>query len=232
VNLLSAFGVMLGGLHAADAPGRQVTGILRWRELVHEAVKRSPGGTSRAEGTSTGVVASETHLEWRIASGHILDALRKQQHAAELDYEQAVMTAAAAEQEAALADSEAASAQMAAAQEQAAAQACASGDQEGQAAAHAAAAAGLAAIAGAAAARAEDARRRARAAEKLAEASMAWGIAAKNARTFGKRLLAGENAIAFPVAEAIRAAGGPAEVYGAKHALTMERPLAMRGGPR
>jgi hypothetical protein len=221
MDLMRAFSVMLSGITAADASDRQVNGILRWRELVHEAVKRSPGGTNRAEGTSVGVVASETHLGWRIASGYLIKALRKQENTADLDYAHAIATAE-------MAESEAASAQAAAAEAMLAAEACAA------TVIGIAAAAACVAEAGAQAAAASAALARAAEAREFAEASMAWGIAAKEARTFGTRLLADENAIAFPVGEALRAAGGPAEVYGDRHALTMDgcRPLAMRGGPR
>lgn len=91
-------------------------------------------------------------------------------------------------------------------------------------------------------AEAEEARRRAAEAREVAGKAMAWGIAAQDAYTSGTRLVAGEDAVAVPVGDALAAAGGITEVYGTKHALTVEgQPgrhlatrgtLALRGGPR
>lgn len=55
-----------------------------------------------------------------------------------------------------------------------------------------------------------------------ADAAMAWGVAARDAHTTGTRLVAEESAIAFPVGQALAAAGGADEVYGDKRALATD----------
>jgi hypothetical protein len=237
MSLMRAFTVMLGDVKAADASARQVTGILQWRDYVHEAVRRGEG-LPCSPGRAVHMPSSSTHARWVMAAEAILDDLREQANDADVLYEEAMAAANAADGEAAAAESEAASAEASAAAEQAAAAACASERDFGGAAAHTAAAAGYSAAAAAAHARAEDARARAAAARELAEKAMAWGIAARDAHTFGERLVADENSIAIPVGEALAAAGGVTEVYGTKHALSADtgsggsRQMALRGGAR
>lgn len=66
------------------------------------------------------------------------------------------------------------------------------------------------------------AREAAKEARRRAGAAMAWNVAALDAHTTGTRLVADENAIAASVGQALAAAGGVGEVYGAKHALTTD----------
>lgn len=221
MDLMRAFMVMLGGVTAADAPRRQVNGILVWRDYVYEAVKRAaavPGG-DRA-GTEVDLVTpSGTHLEWRMAAGAILDALAEQANAADVAYAKALAAEAAAMR----------AAEEAAAEAVACMAAAAAADDAGEAA-------GYLAEAEMWRARAAEWREEARRQAAIAAAAMAWGIAARDAIAFGVFLVAQENDVAFPVGEALAAAGGPSEVYGEKHALTLDggaaRPLAIRGGAR
>lgn len=224
MDLMRAFTVMLGGITAADASSRQVNGILTWRDYVYEAVKRGqevPGADG--QGTYVALVtSSETHLQWRLAAGAILEALAEQANAADAIYAQAKAAEQAAEK-AAQEARDAAKAALAMAADFALI-----GD-ELTAAYYVA----LAATAEAEAVRCdEEAKRQA----AIAAAAMMWGIAARDAIACGSALVAQENAVAFPVGEAIAAAGGVDEVYGEKRALTTDggggRPLAIRGGAR
>jgi hypothetical protein len=195
MSLMRAFTVMLGDVKAADASARQVTGILQWRDYVHEAVRRGEG-LPCSPGRAVHMPSSSTHARWVMAAEAILDDLREQASDADELYADAMAAANAADGEEAAAESEAASAEASAAAEQAAA------------------------------------------ARELAEKAMVWGIAARDAHTFGERLVADENEIAVPIGEALAAAGGVSEVYGSKHALTADtgsggsRQMALRGGAR
>lgn len=69
---------------------------------------------------------------------------------------------------------------------------------------------------------AQAAREAADAARARADAARLWCVAALEAHATGTRLVEDENAIAFPVGQALAAAGGAREVYGDKHALTTD----------
>ena len=221
MDLMRAFTVMLGGVTAADAPRRQVNGILEWRDYVYGAVKRAAAvPDADLSGLEVALVtSSQTHLEWRMAAGAILDALAQQANAADVAYARAKAAEAAALREAAECDAEA----------EACEQAAAAADDAAEAAMYVAEAAMWRA-------RAEEWRREAQRQAAIAAAAMEWGAAARDAIAYGSRLVTGEDAMALPVAEAVAAAGGPSEVYGQKHALTLDgseaRPLAIRGGAR
>lgn len=237
MSLMRAFTVMLGDVKAADASARQVTGILQWRDYVHEAVRRGEG-LPCSPGRAVHMPSSNTHARWVMAAEAILDDLREQAGDADVLYEEKVSEAAEWDREADAAEGEAAASAAAAEAESAAAETCMANRDFGAAAAHQAAAAMHRANAAAAAARAAEARRRAAEAREMADKAMAWCIAARDAHTFGERLIAGENEIAIPVGEALAAAGGVDEVYGTKHALTADtgsggsRQMALRGGAR
>jgi hypothetical protein len=236
MTLMRAFSKMLGDVTAKDASARQVNGILAWREYALRAVTAGQG-LPCSPGRSVLITDSSTHREWKAAVGAILDDLAEQANDADTLHEEKKAEAEDWDQVAVKAQREAAACEQAAAAEEAAAAACAPDDDgAAEAAAHYAAAARYREAAAAATARAVEARRRAALAREIAEKAMAWGVAARDALTFGTRLIAGEDVIAIPVGEAIAAAGGLPEVYGDKHALTMDgsgrRPLAIRGGAR
>lgn len=221
MDLMRAFTVMLGGITAADASSRQVNGILVWRAYVYEALQCSYS-VPEAEDRGSDVIlvtSSETHLEWRLAAAAILDALARQANSADVAYERAVRAAAAATAAAEDYDAAAGACE---------ANAGATDDQK-EASAYLAQAEKFRVAA-------DTCRKEAARQNAIAVAAVAWGIAARDACAFGSALVAQENAVAFPVGEAIAAAGGPDEVYGDKHALTTgsgsERPLAVRGGAR
>ena len=235
MSLMRAFTVMLRDVTAEDASARQVNGILTWREYVHEAVRRGeglPGSPSRA----VLITDSLTHARWKVAAEAILEDLAEQANDADVLYAEKTAEAEEQDRQADAAESEAASAEMSAAAEEAAAAACDPEKDAAAMAAHYAAAAYYRSVATAAMARAAEYRRRAAEAREVADKAMAWGIAARDAITFGERLAADEDTIAIPVGEAVAAAGGVTEVYGTKHALTTDggasRPLAIRGGAR
>ncbi len=234
MSLMRAFRAMLDDVKAADASARQVTGILTWRDYVHEVVRRGEG-LPCSPGQRVFMPSTETHVKWVMAAEAILDDLREQASDADKLYAEAMAEANAADDEADAAESEAASCEAAAAAEIAQATACAS-RAEGGAGFHYAAAAAYRAAGAAASARAVAARERAAVNRELAEKAMAWGIAARDATAFGERLVDQENTVAIPVGEALARAGGVTEVYGTKHALTMNgagsRQMALRGGAR
>ena len=236
MDLMRAFTVMLGGVKAVDADADDVNGILQWRDYVQTAVTRGAGLPS-SPGRAVFMPSSEKHATWMMACEAILDDLREQAGDADRLYAEALAEAEEADQDAEAAEGEAASEEVAAANESAAASTCMANRQWAAAAAHQAAAVMHRAAAAAAAVRAAEARRRAEKARELAEKAMAWGIAARDANTFGERLIAAIHAKALRVGEALAKAGGIEGVYDHRDANAADgapatRQMAVRGGAR
>lgn len=233
MDLMRAFTLMLSGVTAAEADADQVNGILVWRDYVHEAVRRSEGLPS-SPGRTVFMPSSEKHRGWKMACDAILDDLREQANDADVLYEEKIAEAAEWQREAEAAEGVAANEEMAAANESAAASACMANREWAAAATHSAAAAMHRAAAVAASARAAEARRRAAQARELADKAMAWGVAARDAHTFGTRLVAPVHKRALRVGEALAKAGGIGGVYGHRDANVDDRPrqMVLRGGTR
>ena len=236
VDLMRAFTVMLGSLHAVDADAEQVNGILVWRDYVHTAVKAGEG-LPCTRGRSVYMPSSEKHAGWKMACEAILEDLAEQASDADALHGEKTAEAERADREAVAADAEAAEAEAQAVREFALASECMAARQFVPAAGHAASAAGHRAAAAEAARRAAEARRRAAKAREVAEKAMKWGIAARDALTFGERLVAPVHAKALRVGEALAQAGGVAGVYdhrdtNAADGAPAGRQMAVRGGAR
>ena len=95
------------------------------------------------------------------------------------------------------------------------------GDEEGQVAVHQAAAARFRAEAAAHAAAAAREHEEAERARQERLRALGWGSTARDAHTFGERLISQEDKVAVPVGEALTRAGGTTEVYAGKRVLSM-----------
>lgn len=241
-TLMQAYTIMLGDVTAADCSARQIGGIEQWQEAVLAAVAAAmacdPPGRA---GMSVAVTSSSTHRGWRIAAGFIVAALADQIAEAEYRIAESVAKerklraeaeahdemARRLEQQAAAAEGQAAMLMARASAARSAASAAAS-EKGGEAAAAASTAEAESCEAAAAAASGEAAACRAAAAWHRMQAQLcreeadvergrqallrAWLAAALDAQQIGQRLIAQENVIAFPIGEAIAAAGGLHEV--------------------
>jgi hypothetical protein len=203
---------MMGCLTAADASRRQVAEVLAWQQHVQSAVTaadaytQSPVAYLRTPQPAQQVPESSVHRGWTAACAQIAGALSAEAAEAEQFWFRHIEEALAWEAAAAAAMARAAAAHAAAAD---------ADDAESAAAAEAEAAA-----AEAEAAAAEAMAQAHRRAAALAEA---WHEAAAYASQFGAGIVAIENSIQLPVAEAVAAAGGSREVAQVK---TFHQPAA------
>ena len=98
----TALDVMTGGLTAADASARQVSGILAWGDLAAASREAALAVTSTPAGLTVTAGESRVHRQWRDQALAITAAFRAQ--AAHADRIAAAATAAAERAEAAAAD--------------------------------------------------------------------------------------------------------------------------------